>query len=178
MIKKTYVRVITLLLVALMILGVMAPAFTSYAASELLVISTQKDVTATGTPDESKLAEGTHNFQVVKGSSDDDLKLQHKMSSENQYQELSDGVSFASGNKSVTYGGVTFSPSGSNGGDKWTAGAKFSITVQSVSSNGEAQIIASTVSRSDRIRKGTAISITATILDTSQYSDYKSICGV
>ncbi len=39
MIKKTYVRVITLLLVALMILGVMAPAFTSYAASELLVIS-------------------------------------------------------------------------------------------------------------------------------------------
>ncbi len=38
MIKKTYVRVITLLLVALMILGVMAPAFTSYAASELLVI--------------------------------------------------------------------------------------------------------------------------------------------
>ena len=28
MIKKTYVRVITLLLVALMILGVMAPAFT------------------------------------------------------------------------------------------------------------------------------------------------------
>lgn len=168
MIKKTYVRVITLLLVALMILGVMAPAFTSYAASELLVISTQKDVTATGTPDESKLAEGTHNFQVVKGSSDDDLKLQHKMSSENQYQELSDGVSFASGNKSVTYGGVTFSPSGSNGGDKWTAGAKFSITVQSVSSDGEAQIIASTVSRSDRIRKGTAISITATILDTSR----------
>ena len=79
MIKKTYVRVITLLLVALMILGVMAPAFTSYAASELLVISTQKDVTATGTPDESKLAEGTHNFQVVKGSSDDDLKLQHKI---------------------------------------------------------------------------------------------------
>ncbi len=40
MIKKTYVRVITLLLVALMILGVMAPAFTSYAASELLVVST------------------------------------------------------------------------------------------------------------------------------------------
>ena len=42
MIKKTYVRVITLLLVALMILGVMAPAFTSYAASELLLYQHKK----------------------------------------------------------------------------------------------------------------------------------------
>ena len=50
--KKTYVRVITLLLAVLMILGVMAPAFTSYAASELSVINNSKDVVKVeGTPD-------------------------------------------------------------------------------------------------------------------------------
>ena len=44
--KKTYVRVITLLLAVLMILGVMTPAFTSYAASELSVINNSKDVSS------------------------------------------------------------------------------------------------------------------------------------
>ena len=63
--KKTYVRVITLLLAVLMILGVMAPAFTSYAASELSVINNSKDVVeVTGTPDENELPTGTHYFKV------------------------------------------------------------------------------------------------------------------
>ena len=57
--KKTYVRVITLLLAVLMILGVMAPAFTSYAASELSVINNSKDVVKVeGTPDGKDLRWG------------------------------------------------------------------------------------------------------------------------
>ena len=72
MIKKTYVRVITLLLVALMILGVMAPAFTSYAASSLSVINNSPSVVnVTGTPQADKLSTGTHYFRIV-GS---DMKL-------------------------------------------------------------------------------------------------------
>ena len=66
MIKKTYVRVITLLLVALMILGVMAPAFTSYAAGSLSVINNSPSVVeVTGTPKEDELSTGTHYFKVV-----------------------------------------------------------------------------------------------------------------
>lgn len=64
--------VITLLLVALMILGVMAPAFTSYAADSLIANNNSTaTVTMTGTPDGDKLPAGTHYFTVK----DSDLKL-------------------------------------------------------------------------------------------------------
>ena len=66
MIKKTYVRVITLLLVALMILGVMAPAFTSYAASVLSITGTT-NVSVSGTPDGTNLKEGEYEFEVKAG---------------------------------------------------------------------------------------------------------------
>lgn len=63
--KKTYVRVITLLLAVLMILGVMAPAFTSYAASELSVINNSKDVVKVeGTPDGKDLKVGKLPLQI------------------------------------------------------------------------------------------------------------------
>ena len=62
MMKKTYVRVITLLLAALMILGVMAPAFTAYAASELTVINNTTDkVEISGDP-EDDISLGTLYF--------------------------------------------------------------------------------------------------------------------
>ena len=164
MIKKTYVRVITLLLVALMILGVMAPAFTSYAASVLSITGTT-NVSVSGTPDGSKLTEGKYEFKV-QGS--DKLSLQVK-TGDSGYQSA-DGASFADGNVSVSYGGVTFKPSNSN--TTWKENDKFSIEVQSVTADDEPQITASNITGSSRITKGRSISIDATILDTNfMYTD-------
>lgn len=160
MIKKTYVRVITLLLVALMILGVMAPAFTSYAASVLSITGTT-NVSVSGTPDGSKLTEGKYEFKV-QGS--DKLSLQVK-TGDGGYQSA-DGASFADGNVSVSYGGVTFKPSGMYSG-AWQEGNTFSIEVQSVTADDEPQITASNITGSSRITKGRSISIDATILDTN-----------
>ena len=165
MIKKTYVRVITLLLVALMILGVMAPAFTSYAASVLSITGTT-NVSVSGTPDGSKLTEGKYEFKV-QGS--DKLSLQVK-TGDSGYQSA-DGASFADGNVSVSYGGVTFKPSGIYSG-AWQEGNTFSIEVQSVTADDEPQITASNITGSSRITKGRSISIDATILDTNfMYTD-------
>lgn len=165
MIKKTYVRVITLLLVALMILGVMAPAFTSYAASVLSITGTT-NVSVSGTPDGSKLTEGKYEFKV-QGS--DELSLQVK-TGDSGYQSA-DGASFADGNVSVSYGGVTFKPSGIYSG-AWQEGNTFSIEVQSVTADDEPQITASNITGSSRITKGRSISIDATILDTNfMYTD-------
>ena len=165
MIKKTYVRVITLLLVALMILGVMAPAFTSYAASVLSITGTT-NVSVSGTPDGYKLTEGKYEFKV-QGS--DKLSLQVK-TGDGGYQSA-DGASFADGNVSVSYGGVTFKPSGIYSG-AWQEGNTFSIEVQSVTADDEPQITASNITGSSRITKGRSISIDATILDTNfMYTD-------
>lgn len=165
MIKKTYVRVITLLLVALMILGVMAPAFTSYAASVLSITGTT-NVSVSGTPDGSKLTEGKYEFKV-QGS--DKLSLQVK-TGDSGYQSA-DGASFADGNVSVSYGGVTFKPSGIYSG-AWQEGNTFSIEVQSVTADDEPQITAFNITGSSRITKGRSISIDATILDTNfMYTD-------
>lgn len=165
MIKKSYVRVITLLLVALMILGVMAPAFTSYAASVLSITGTT-NVSVSGTPDGSKLTEGKYEFKV-QGS--DKLSLQVK-TGDSGYQSA-DGASFADGNVSVSYGGVTFKPSGIYSG-AWQEGNTFSIEVQSVTADDEPQITASNITGSSRITKGRSISIDATILDTNfMYTD-------
>ena len=165
MIKKTYVRVITLLLVALMILGVMAPAFTSYAASVLSITGTT-NVSVSGTPDGSKLTEGKYEFKV-QGS--DKLSLQVK-TGDSGYQSA-DGASFADGNVSVSYGGVTFKPSRIYSG-AWQEGNTFSIEVQSVTADDEPQITASNITGSSRITKGRSISIDATILDTNfMYTD-------
>lgn len=165
MIKKTYVRVITLLLVALMILGVMAPAFTSYAASVLSITGTT-NVSVSGTPDGSKLTEGKYEFKV-QGS--DKISLQVK-TGDSGYQSA-DGASFADGNVSVSYGGVTFKPSGIYSG-AWQEGNTFSIEVQSVTADDEPQITASNITGSSRITKGRSISIDATILDTNfMYTD-------
>ena len=165
MIKKTYVRVITLLLVALMILGVMAPAFTSYAASVLSITGTT-NVSVSGTPDGSKLTEGKYEFKV-QGS--DKLSLQVK-TGDSGYQSA-DGASFADGNVSVSYGGVTFKPSGIYSG-AWQEGNTFSIEIQSVTADDEPQITASNITGSSRITKGRSISIDATILDTNfMYTD-------
>lgn len=165
MIKKSYVRVITLLLVALMILGVMAPAFTSYAASVLSITGTT-NVSVSGTPDGSKLTEGKYEFKV-QGS--DKLSLQVK-TGDSGYQSA-DGASFADGNVSVSYGGVTFKPSGIYSG-AWQEGNTFSIEVQSVTADDEPQITAFNITGSSRITKGRSISIDATILDTNfMYTD-------
>ena len=103
MIKKTYVRVITLLLVALMILGVMAPAFTSYAADGLIANNNSPaTVTLSGTPDGEKLSAGTYYF-TVSGS---DLKLYVSTSSSSIG---TDTTITCKGSEPVTYGGLTFS---------------------------------------------------------------------
>ena len=163
MIKKTYVRVITLLLVALMILGVMAPAFTSYAAGSLLTITTQTDVSATGTPDGTNLDEGTYKFKVASnGGSDWQLKVEKNGS----FQDVT-GESFSEDKTKIEYGGVTFKPAGSNGSSAWKDGNEFSIIIQSIKSEGEAMIIASNITGSSRITKGRSISLDLTILDTS-----------
>lgn len=158
MIKKTYVRVITLLLVALMILGVMAPAFTSYAASVLSITST-KNVSVSGTPDGTNLKEGEYEFEVKAGP-------QLYVKEEGGSSELKSDAKFASDNTSVSYGGVTFKPSGMYSG-AWQEGNTFSIEVQSVTADDEPQITASNITGSSRITKGRSISIDATILDTN-----------
>lgn len=163
MIKKTYVRVITLLLVALMILGVMAPAFTSYAASVLSITST-KNVSVSGTPDGTNLKEGEYEFEVKAGP-------QLYVKEEGGSSELKSDAKFASDNTSVSYGGVTFKPSGIYSG-AWQEGNTFSIEVQSVTADDEPQITASNITGSSRITKGRSISIDATILDTNfMYTD-------
>ena len=52
MINKTYIRVITLVLAVLMVLGMLAPMFTrvSFAASLLEVQEVSGNISATGTP--------------------------------------------------------------------------------------------------------------------------------
>ena len=162
MIKKTYVRVITLLLVALMILGVMAPAFTSYAASVLSITGTT-NVSVSGTPDGTNLKEGEYEFEVKAGP-------QLYVKEEGGSSELKSDAQFAPDNTSVAYGGVTFKPSNSN--TAWKENDKFSIEVQSVTADDEPQITASNITGSSRITKGRSISIDATILDTNfMYTD-------
>lgn len=159
MIKKTYVRVITLLLVALMILGVMAPAFTSYAADALTVVNNSKDVVeVTGTPDGTTLKAGTYNFTF----SDPDMKL---MVSTSSSATGTDTGKTASGSTPLEYGGLTFKKVG---GAVWQKSDKFEIAVTAVtSSEGSAQIIASNITgSSSRITKGRTITVDATILDT------------
>lgn len=155
--KKTYVRVITLLLAVLMILGVMAPAFTSYAASELSVINNSKDVvTVTGTPDENELSTGTHYFKV-----DSDMKLYVSSSSSSKGEDTQKSCKDTN---TVTYGGLTFTK---QNGKNWEANDSFNITVMSTTTDGDAQIIASNISGSSRITKGRSISLNLTLLDTS-----------
>lgn len=162
MIKKTYVRVITLLLVALMILGVMAPAFTSYAASVLSITGTT-NVSVSGTPDGTNLKEGEYEFEVKAGP-------QLYVKEEGGSSELKSDAQFAPDNTSVAYGGVTFKPSNSN--TAWKENDKFSIEVQSVTADDEPQITAFNITGSSRITKGRSISIDATILDTNfMYTD-------
>ena len=155
--KKTYVRVITLLLAVLMILGVMAPAFTSYAASELSVINNSKDVVeVTGTPDENELPTGTHYFKV---GSDLKLYVSSSSSSEGKNTQVD-----CKDNNEVTYGGLTFTKKDKG---NWKANDSFNISVMSTTTDGDAQIIASNISRDSRITKGRSISLNLTILDTS-----------
>lgn len=157
MIKKTYVRVITLLLVALMILGVMAPAFTSYAAGSLSVINNSPSVvTVKGTPDGVKLKSGRYYFTVR-----DDSGLYVSTSSTAQGEVVQ---ASCTSSKSASYDGLTFTKVGES---NWAIGDKFEITVTSVtSSEGEAQIVASNITGSSRITKGRSITVDATILDT------------
>ena len=158
MIKKTYVRVITLLLVALMILGVMAPAFTSYAASSLSVINNSPSVVnVTGTPQADKLSTGTHYFRIV-GS---DMKLYVSSSSSSQGEDTN---ADCKDKNSVTYAGLNFA---TTDGSNWKEDASFSITVMSTTTDGDAQIIASNITGSSRITKGRSVSLNLTILDTS-----------
>ena len=158
MIKKTYVRVITLLLVALMILGVMAPAFTSYAAGSLSVINNSPSVVeVTGTPKEDELSTGTHYSKVV-GS---DMKLY--VSSSASSQGIDTKVDCKDKN-SVTYAGLTFT---TKDGNNWKENDNFSISIMSTTTDGDAQIIASNITGSSRITKGRSISLNLTILDTS-----------
>lgn len=155
--KKTYIRVITLLLAVLMILGVMAPAFTSYAASELSVINNSKDVvTVTGTPDENELSTGTHYFKV-----DSDMKLYVSSSSSSKGEDTQKSCKDTN---TVTYGGLTFTKKDKG---NWKANDSFNISVMSTTTDGDAQIIASNISRDSRITKGRSISLNLTILDTS-----------
>ena len=155
--KKTYVRVITLLLAVLMILGVMAPAFTSYAASELSVINNSKDVVeVTCTPDENELPTGTHYFKV---GSDLKLYVSSSSSSEGKNTQVD-----CKDNNEVTYGGLTFTKKDKG---NWKANDSFNISVMSTTTDGDAQIIASNISRDSRITKGRSISLNLTILDTS-----------
>ena len=155
--KKTYVRVITLLLAVLMILGVMAPAFTSYAASELSVINNSKDVVeVTGTPDENELPTRTHYFKV---GSDLKLYVSSSSSSEGKNTQVD-----CKDNNEVTYGGLTFTKKDKG---NWKANDSFNISVMSTTTDGDAQIIASNISRDSRITKGRSISLNLTILDTS-----------
>ena len=156
--KKTYVRVITLLLAVLMILGVMAPAFTSYAASQLSLINNSKDVVEVGhgTPDENELPTGTHYFKV---GSDLKLYVSSSSSSEGKNAQVD-----CKDNNEVTYGGLTFTKKDKG---NWKANDSFNISVMSTTTDGDAQIIASNISRDSRITKGRSISLNLTILDTS-----------
>ena len=157
MIKKTYVRVITLLLVALMILGVMAPAFTSYAAGSLSVINNSPSVvTVAGTPDGVKLKSGRYYFTV---RDDSGLYVSTSSTAQGEIVQAS-----CTSSKSASYDGLTFTKVGES---NWAIGDKFEITVTSVtSSEGEAQIVASNITGSSRITKGRSITVDATILDT------------
>lgn len=157
MIKKTYVRVITLLLVALMILGVMAPAFTSYAAGSLSAINNSPSVvTVDGTPDGVKLKSGRYYFTV---RDDSGLYVSTSSTAQGEVAQAS-----CTSSKSASYGGLTFTKVGES---NWAIGDKFEITVTSVtSSEGEAQIVASNITGSSRITKGRSITVDATILDT------------
>lgn len=158
MMKKTYVRVITLLLAALMILGVMAPAFTAYAASELTVINNTTDkVEISGDPEDS-ISLGTLYFSFKEES--DGLVLYSSTSSSSEGTSTGEKAS----GSTVVYKGLTFTKPGSK---NWAKEDTFNITVVNTSAEGDAQIVASNITGSSRITKGRSISLNLTILDTS-----------
>ena len=133
MIKKTYVRVITLLLVALMILGVMAPAFTSYAATVAVVTSNSNNVIVNGVPS-SPLTEGKYYFKVENvDSSSFSLKYGE---SESSISESAGGAKLEADGK-ISFAGLTFTNNNSSGDKKWKNNDVFWIELTSSNADGE-----------------------------------------
>lgn len=179
MIKKTYVRVITLLLVALMILGVMAPAFTSYAATVAVVTSNSNNVIVNGVPS-SPLTEGKYYFKVENvDSSSFSLKYGE---SESSISESADGAKLEADGK-ISFAGLTFTNNNSSGDKKWKNNDVFWIELTSSNADGE-MILAYSYSTSysqslgeagnrdrsrsnvSRIKKGTRINLLSTVVST------------
>lgn len=179
MIKKTYVRVITLLLVALMILGVMAPAFTSYAATVAVVTSNSNNVIVNGVPS-SPLTEGKYYFKVENvDSSSFSLKYGE---SESSISESADGAKLEADGK-ISFAGLTFTNNNSSGDKKWKNNDVFWIELTSSNADGE-MILAYSYSTSysqslgeagnrdrsrsnvPRIKKGTRINLLSTVVST------------
>ena len=179
MIKKTYVRVITLLLVALMILGVMAPAFTSYAATVAVVTSNSNNVIVNGVPS-SPLTEGKYYFKVENvDSSSFSLKYGE---SESSISESAGGAKLEADGK-ISFAGLTFTNNNSSGDKKWKNNDVFWIELTSSNADGE-MILAYSYSTSysqslgeagnrdrsrsnvSRIKKGTRINLLSTVVST------------
>lgn len=178
MIKKTYVRVITLLLVALMILGVMAPAFTSYAATVAVVTSNSNNVIVNGVPS-SPLTEGKYYFKV---ENVDSSSFSLKYGESESISESADGAKLEADGK-ISFAGLTFTNNNSSGDKKWKNNDVFWIELTSSNADGE-MILAYSYSTSysqslgeagnrdrsrsnvSRIKKGTRINLLSTVVST------------
>lgn len=191
MIKKTYVRVITLLLVALMILGVMAPAFTSYAATVLTVTSNSNNVIVNGMPS-SPLTDGRYYFKVENADSSSFVLKYGE--SDGSYTTSATNAKIGSDGK-ISFAGITFTNNNTSGDKKWKNGDTFWIELTSSNADGE-MVLAYSYStnysqslgeagnrdrsrtNASRIKKGTRINLLSTVVSTDfQYvegKDYKT----
>ncbi len=159
MINKTYIRVITLVLAVLMVLGMLAPMFTrvSFAAS-LLEVQDYGDTISrpVGTPTAGIFNDGRYEIEVkeITGTT---------VILDVNSEEKKEDITLEDNGKTLKYGGLRFTKID---GTKWEKGNKFNITFRSVIVDGEPKIVSSTANVG-RIRKGRQVTLTMNIVDTN-----------
>ena len=160
MIKKTYIRVITLILAALMMFSMLAPMFSRVAfAASLLEVSNVGGEAAgniSGTPT-SLYSVGDYEI-TVESPTTEQLGIKKDEGSKETVSAV-----FDDGNKVFRYGGLRFEKK-----DKaeWQEGDTVTFSIVSTATDGEPKITASNASTS-RVRKGRQVTLNLTIVDTN-----------
>ena len=161
--NKTLVRVVTLLLVALMVLTTFAPAFTAYAAEVLIARYDPEIIDVNGTAKGEKFTEGTYKFTF----SESETKLSWTKEGEADSDTESNFIIVTSGEGNLwtgTVDGITITEKTEH---KWENGSSFEITFETVTTSDDTPILTSAYVDDSRIRRGEAVTLKATIVDTS-----------
>lgn len=166
MINKTYIRVITLVLAVLMVLGMLAPMFTrvSFAASLLEVQEITGDgfdVSAFGNPDAGTFDVGEYAIKVK------EITGTTAVLDVNGEEKKKD-ITLVDGGKTLKYGGLSFKRSDDKA---WEKDDNFTVTFRFPAVDGKPKIVSSTANVG-RIRKGRQVTLTMNIVDTNFDESY------